>query len=216
MNSNTIIATALVGLSLSSLASAAVFVDTTSQVAWETSIDSVYTSPRADYYNDQFLNIAQSGSSVTGGHGWGAFTANSLNSTSVVADTIAPNMIVANNGSGQTQLTFNFSNSTGGLGGMYGVGFFFNVSSTTAVWNIVATFGSTSAGVNTTFALANNWIGFYTDSPAGALTVTFTSSLASGSNNTIEVYEAVYAVVPAPGAAALLGIAGMVGARRRR
>jgi hypothetical protein len=215
MNRNSIITASLAGLGIASLANAAVFVNTTSQASWETSIDGVYTAGATDYYNDTLHNISQSGSSVTGGHGWGVFTASSINSTVVTADTVAPNMIVANNGSGQTQLTFTFTNSTGSAGGLYGIGFFFNVSSTASNWNVVATFGSTSAGTNQTFAATGNWVGFYTDAPSTLLTVTFTNST-GGANNTVEVTGLAYALVPTPGAAALLGVAGLVGSRRRR
>ncbi len=210
-----LIAVSALTSALASSAYGAIAFNTVSNASWKTQGSGFYTSPTPTYYVDTLHNIAQSGSNVTGGHGWGAFTASPGNgSTALVADTIAPMMIIST-GSGTTNnnvVTFTFSSSAGSAPntGLFGLFFSFNTSGVSAM-TVTAVNGGTNS---TSFNPGANpaFIGIWESNFDAIQSVSF--DLAPGS--TLEITQIEYGLVPTPGALALVGVAGLVGSRRRR
>ena len=200
------------GASVASSAFGAIAFNTVSSANWQTQGNGIYTSPAPTYYTDTLHNIAQSGANVTGGHGWGVFTATPNANSAAVADTIAPNMIVVTGSSSPTGVTFAFSQSTGAAPntGLFGVAFNFNVT-TSFVLTVTAVNGGSNS---TTFTASATplFVGIWESNFDAIQSVTF--SLAG--IGTMEFTSIEYGLVPAPGALALVGAAGLVGSRRRR
>ena len=186
---------------------------------WTTAFQTIY--PSADFYVDTLSNATVSGATVVGGHGWGAYTVTSTNTTSVltISGSGSAKSIVATPDpiSNDNYINFNFANSSGFAGGMYAIGIYFTV---TSIANdppaplATAVFGNNTGATWNSFVVAPgvNFIGFYSNSNDRVIDVT----LMFGNGAVITVTDLEYGLVPAPGAVALVGVAGLVGSRRRR
>ena len=128
----------------------------------------------------------------------------------------APGELYAGSGymstnSPEALLTFNLSPSVQGVGG--------NFFSTDASFNILpAVIGVTLADGTSYVGFASSaadFIGFYSTGAAiSSISVSVAGALPAGTN--FATVDNLYFAVPAPGAFALLGVAGLFGGRRRR
>jgi len=175
----------------------------------------------ADYYTDTFHNATMSGANIVGGHGWGAWTMESVNVTSTLSLTGSGDgtsiVSTANSPANDNYISFTFATSGGPAGGLYGIGILFTATSIAVDGPapfVSANFGSGNSNTWNTFTVAPgiNFIGFYSDNSAAVQTL----SLGFGNGTLITILELEYGLVPAPGAIALVGVAGLVGSRRRR
>ena len=128
----------------------------------------------------------------------------------------APGELYAGSGymstnSAEALLTFNLSPSVQGVGG--------NFFSTDASFNILpAVIGVTLADGTSYVGFASSpadFIGFYSTGAAiSSISISVAGALPAGTN--FATVDNLYFAVPAPGAFALLGVAGLFGGRRRR
>lgn len=175
-------------------------------------------------YTDTLHNASYSAGQVTGGHGLGVYTlAPSTNpagaNTSVFASGTLDNTNIGGSNTTGTPMSFTFSFSASGgpspANFMGGVGFNFTVTPGQSV-TVTATYSGGSATTGTYTAAAAPtalFVGFWSNGGVGIQSVTFS---AGDTNTTFTISDIYYGLVPAPGAIALVGVAGLVGSRRRR
>ena len=211
---------AISAVALTAASANAAVVATDDNAVWTTGFAALYTNET--FYVDTLNNATMSGSSVTGGHGWGQYTVTSTNVTSALSITgtgagtniVSTPLAVGND----NYINFNFANSSGPAGGLYGIGIYFTIDinpSDPPAPLVTATFaGSGNSNTWDTFVVdpGVNFIGFYSSNSARIVNL----SLQFGSDVVITVQALELGLVPAPGAVALLGAAGLVGSRRRR
>jgi len=108
-------------------------------------------------------------------------------------------------------LTFTFSPGVQGVAGnIFGTDINFNI--VPSIVQVTLNDGSSFIGYATS---ASDFIGFYsTDAAISSLTITKLGNTTGGIFPTVD--NLYFAVVPAPGALALLGVAGIIGRRSRR
>ena len=177
----------------------------------------IITAGGAVYANDWSGSYAPTGTgTITFGGGWQQMTAVSTGPALSVAGTA----IAVSNGTSLQNVTFTFlANSWGsphgptGTDGFYGFGISFNNSTATSIQIVVNnTFDPTNPMILSVSG-ASGFVGVVVDFGGTKLsTVTFSMNSGQG----FDVTGTQFAAVPAPGAAALLGLAGLVGTRRRR
>jgi hypothetical protein len=175
-------------------------------------------------YTDTLHNATYSGGTVTGGHGVGVWSLAGVTNATVGASGTADNTNVFGSNTTGTPMSFTFTfTSPTGLNGAFlgGVGFQFTLTPNQAI-SITATFaGGGTTVVNTwtpTPGSAGNpagtiFVGFWGSSNNAVTSVTFA---ANSQNTNMTFSDIYYGLVPAPGAIALVGVAGLVGSRRRR
>ena len=211
---------AISAVALTAASASAAVVATDNNATWVTGFQNLYTS--GGFWVDTLGNATVSGATVVGGHGWGEYVVTSTNTTSALTVTGAgaarsivatPDPITNDN-----YINFNFTGASGQAGGMYGIGIYFTVSAAASdppAPLVLATFdGSGNTNSWNTFVVAPgvNFIGFYSDNAEEIVDLT----LMFGNGTIITVTDLEYGLVPAPGAIALVGVAGLVGSRRRR
>ena len=141
----------------------------------------------------------------------------SLGTVSLGASTSAANSTASWGNGTSTQATIALNNSWS-TNGCFFVGFRFTYTGTpTALASIRLSTGSSATGGSPTAPTTGAIDNVYwksTGSVTGAVTGPFSFSSASYSN--VACMDVAGNLVPAPGAVALLGVAGLIGARRRR
>jgi uncharacterized protein (TIGR03382 family) len=221
MKNATLIAT-LGASTLASVASASVTTynqySNTSPNGWYQDVLAAAGTAQGGYYDPgTFSNWSASGTGGTAGYGWEFFTMSIVNGSVIYT---GGNLVISNTSSAaETDVTFTFNYSgpgaPTGTQGVYGFGInvLFNPSAST--W--------TGVGVNAASigngAYNNGFIGIIASvpgstDPVGPPVNSVRFSFQGGTTVTITGTQ--YYIVPAPGAVALLGAAGLVSARRRR
>jgi len=216
MNTRILIASAG-SLALTAAASAA-FQVTQSNATWASGTSAIpvtYTDPGS------IANTSGSGLSWTGGDGWEAFALTTTgNSGAVTLTGSSPSVTAINFAASSTfaftQFQFDFVGSEQiwgpqGTDGIYSVGF-----------NISFTPGPDTAGVTVTVngvhnlvvnGAATGFVGVYAGAIGDGRIDTISFSLSSGQSAIVTGFTV--GVIPAPGAIALLGAAGLISRRRR-
>lgn len=164
-------------------------------------------------------NLVTSTSSGNGYHTWANWTAaaSSGNLTLLSPGSSAADMVAVTN---NASITITFTNSTGNVQtGIMGAGIFFSYTASGSPTNgdITVTFAN---GLTSTITqnLSGGFVGVWNQNPDGAnwnKISSITLSVANGSGN-LAISGVEVGLVPAPGAVALVGVAGLVGSRRRR
>lgn len=168
-----------------------------------------FTAPivKGDLLYGTGTGTSGSGSSASAGT-WGlqfnvASDTNSMGWTS--------STVVVGVAGGLQTLTFTFP--SGGTFPVRGFGFYYT-GGTGSPFNIGVAVNSNVLANQTIATGSNNFLGFYQDTPADPAITSVTLFVSSGNGFTMT--GSAFALVPAPGAVALLGVAGLVGSRRRR
>jgi hypothetical protein len=205
---------AISAVALTTGAAHAGVVATTAFTTWQTGFQTTYTNET--FYTDTLNNAVSTGSQVTGGHGWGVYTATSVSTTSTfsLSGSGSGTSIVATPtpSTNDNVVNFNFADS----GSMYAIAFTFSTSNANvqALQPRVTAYFVTESGFLNSFVVTPsfNFVGFYSTSSEKITNVEF--SFDSGAVLTFTDIE--LGLVPAPGAVALVGVAGLIGSRRRR
>ena len=172
--------------------------------------------------NDDFSGM-QSGTSATasGGSAWNAWT------MSASAGNLAVNSPVAGIQATTTGATIHIAFTTPGTpdGGLHGVGGYFGLRDGDGNWvpgSIQVTLSNGSSDVRR-YGSASQFIGWWISTPGLTITsldirplANFKGSFTSGNTVAISELSFGYAGVPAPGALALLSLAGLMAGRGRR
>jgi hypothetical protein len=189
-----------------------------SLATWAAAAPSPTTTPAGYTDPGTFSNGVQvNATTVTAGLGWEQFTASIIGGTLTV-DTVNNTLSIAAGSTGAATVTWTFDHQylppyTAGGDGIWAIAFNFSSLSNGNV-------GMESNGVPV------NGVGPYTtfigatinaaNVPTGTAIAPFsTFSLTFAANSTAVINGSYYGIVPAPGALALLGVAGMIGSRRR-
>lgn len=216
MTHRNLIIASLGSFTLASVANAAITV-TTNASTWATemaNLPATYVDPGA------ISNVTGSGNNWTGGDGWEYFALTSTATSGAVSTTGSSPAVTALNFASSTtfaftQFQFDFVGAEAawgptGTNGIYGV--LFNITFTPNTSGITVTVNGTQ---NFTVSTPNTGvIGVYSDLLADGRIDTISFSLSSGQSAVMTGYTV--GIIPAPGALALLGAAGLVTGRRRR
>ena len=174
------------------------------------------------FYTDTLHNATYSGitGTVTGGHGLGVYSLAPMTGNTVTSVFAAGTLDNTNIGglttgtNSPTEMTFTFSASSGAGNFLAGVGFAFSINpgqSIAVTMNFQG--GGATTGFYTPTSSSNAFVGFWTSGSNAVTSVTFQAASAGSVFTVTDIY---YGLVPAPGAVALVGLAGLVGSRRRR
>ena len=207
MKNTTLVASTLVGfatLALASVASGAVVV-LNSHVAWDVYVAAKGATVATETFESFEPGYAASATGTAGVTTWSASASGGLYFGAVNVPPV--HQVMSTNNSGTT-LNFTFAPGVQGIGGeMFGTNMSFGV----VLAQITVTLADGTSYVNDQED-ATDFVGFYSN---GA-----TISSISISTSTPDTYATVdnlyFATVPAPGALALLSLAGVVGGRSRR
>ncbi len=216
---------AISAVALTTAAANASIVKTNDNTTWTNGLMTTYAGET--FYVDTLHNavVNGGGSSVTGGHGWGAYTLTSTTTTSTFSLTGsgAGTSIVAtpSPSSNDNYINFNFASTGNATAGLYGIGIYFEVTNIAAdapAPNVTAFFSSDSNAWTTPFTVSPgaNFIGFYSTNNQWLQNLSLAFGNVGGTGAIITVTALELGLVPAPGAIALVGVAGLVGSRRRR
>jgi hypothetical protein len=194
----------LAGLGMSSIASGAVVV-VNSQVAWDVYVAAQGATVATETFEGFAAGPAASASRTVGGTEWTASATGALFFSEVNVPPVHP---VISTVDANDTLVFTFAPGVQGIGGeMFGTNEAFQV----VLARITVTLADGTSYVNDP-TTATAFVGFYSN---GA-----TISSISVAISTPETYATVdnlyFATVPAPGALALISLAGVVGGRSRR
>jgi hypothetical protein len=169
-------------------------------------------------YTDTLHNASYSGGTVSGGHGLGVFTLSGNANTTVGASGSLDNTNIFGTNAGGTPFSMTFTFSAGGgpspANFLGGVGFAYTISpgqSMSVTVNYAG--GNASTGNFPASGSGSLFVGVWTSGGTAVQSVVFS---AGQPNTTITITDIYYGLVPAPGAVALVGVAGLVGSRRRR
>ena len=214
---NTIIIASFTSVAVASAANAA-FVVTQNATTWAnamTALPVTYTDPGS------IAGTTGSGVSWTGGDGWEAFSltggpAGSISTTGTSPAVTALNF-AASTVAPFTFFVFDFVGSEAiwgpsGTNGLYGVLFNITFSPGTASQGVTVVVNGTQTLVAS--GADSGVIGVYQNSLLGPRIDTIQFTLSSGQQASLTGFTV--GVIPAPGAMALLSVAGLVGTRRRR
>jgi hypothetical protein len=184
---------------------------------WYQGVTSAQVTYGGYYDPGTFSNWSASGTGGTAGYGWEFFTMSIVNGSVIYT---GGNLVISNTSStAETDVTFTFNysgpNPPTGTNGIYGFGINLSFApvSGTAV-GVSANAASVSSGT-----FNNGFIGVVADitapaAPVNAPIASVRFSFQGGTTVTITGTQ--YYIVPAPGAIALIGLAGIAAARRRR
>lgn len=177
----------------------------TSQAAWDAAALSDAITPTVETFSNYEGYYDGPLQGQTGALGWTVDAPGGLFASAGLFSTNSPS-------SGNQAMTFNFApNTVRGVGGnIFATDFYFNF--VTSVMRIRLSDGTEYSQLVTNAA---GFIGFYSDGAS----ITSVKISAQATVSTPNLYPTVddlsFAVVPAPGAIALLGLAGLAGRRRR-
>jgi hypothetical protein len=217
---------AISAVALTAATANAAIVSTDNSGTWTNGFQTTYNS--GTFYVDTMANATVSGGNVVGGHGWGAYTLTAVTTTSVftLSGTGAGTSVVAtpNPTSNDNFINFNFANSAGLAAntGLVGIGVYFtvtNIGVDAPAPNVTAYFsGGGTGSITTGFVVSPgvNFIGFYGTNFEVIQNLQLSFGNAGGTGAVITITDLEYGLVPAPGSVALVGVAGLVGSRRRR
>jgi hypothetical protein len=220
----------LIAISAAALSTAAASASvnlTTSTASW-TSAATYYATTTLitdtlQYATQTSGNLVTSTSSGNGYHSWADWTATSpapgTQLTLSAAGTSGAFMTANDN---QSSIKITFTNNTGnaqtGVMGA-GVAFSFDSSGVPATGDITVSFANGLSSSLTQVNLSSGFVGVWNENPISGnwYKIASITISVSGSNPGVLSVGSVYVgLVPAPGAVALVGVAGLVGSRRRR
>ena len=207
MKNTTLVVSTLVGfatLGMASVASGAVVV-LNSQFAWDVYVAAKGATVATEDFESFEPGVAASATRIAGGTTWTASATGGLYFGNV--DVPPVHRVISTNVANQT-LNFTFAPGVQGIGGeMFGTDTAFAV----VLARITVTLADGTSYVNDQ-TTATAFVGFYSN---GA-TISSISVATSTPNTYATVDNLYFATVPAPGALALLSLAGVVGGRSRR
>lgn len=181
------------------------FLETTSWGAFSTHVASA-SSMTVTQGQLGYLPSNGNYSSVNGGSF--GFALNIASTASNTLQVTTPNVLVAASSPAPQQITFSFPNN--GTWAVRGFAFWYTAGGNVAV--LVSVNGGSAT--NATLTSGNGFYGFVQDTNAGG-DITSLAVTISGSD-TFTITGSAFAVVPTPGAMALVAAAGLVTTRRRR
>ena len=194
----------LAGFGMSSIASGAVVV-INSRATWDVYVGFQGATVATEDFESFAPGFAASATGIAGGTTWTASAAGGLFFGNV--DVPPVHRVISTNATNAT-LNFTFAPGVQGIGGeMFGTNLDFGV----VLARITVTLADGTSYVNDQTS-ATAFVGFYSD---GA-TISSISVATSTPNTYATVDNLYFATVPAPGALALLSLAGVVGGRSRR
>lgn len=174
----------------------------------------LYPGRTAQFYTEDFNGPARFGAaSISGGSGWASWTATASNGS---LSSTGSSIYAANAGA---SLNFNFTEPYDmPLGGVRGIGGGFGFRDTFGnfvagkIWLKL----STGDSIIKTITTEHPFVGFWVADPNQVITSIRVQPLGNAAANcSVDANTMYLGTVPAPGALALLGAAGLVGARRR-
>ena len=226
----------LIAISAASLSAASALGGTVSL-----STDSTTWTNGASYYSSQGTtlitdtlqyavqtnsNLVTYGSSGNGYAYWANWTASASNNDTNVTPALTLGGTYLSDQTmtaspGGSSITISFTNSTGNAQtGIMGAGIAYSWTGNVSVSNITVTFDngqSSSLGGNQSSATGTGFVGVWNQNPFAATWYKVASiSLTTTGVGTLTIDTIYVGLVPAPGAVALVGVAGLVGSRRRR
>ena len=169
----------------------------------------------AEYYTETFKGLASSGSSISGGADWASWTATASAGS---LQTTGTGLYAAQAGATVTMnFTADYQMPMGGVRGIGG-GFQFVNDAGQAVAGKIWLKLSTGESIFRTISSANQFMGFWVADPNQTITSFKIQPMGTSAAYFVGA-ETMYlgtAVIPAPGALALLGAVGLIGGASRR
>jgi hypothetical protein len=150
-----------------------------------------------------------SGSGANAQAGTWGLTFNANSSTGDMASTAST--VTVGSASGLQIVTFTFPSA--GDFPVRGFGFYYT-GGIGSPFTVFTSINGVNQSAQTIQNASNQFLGFYADNGVDANITSIT--LVVSANNSFTMTGSAFALVPAPGAVALLGVAGLVGSRRRR
>jgi len=194
------LACAALGVAAAASSASAAIISFSQQNVWDAYTASQALSVVTEDFNNTSGFYSSGFSSSVGGVTWTATATGGLFAQSGLFSTNNP-----------TSLSFSFAPGVQGVAG--------NICGTDINFNIVPSIVQVTLNDGSSFigyaTAASDFIGFYsTDAAISSLTITKLGNTTGGIFPTVD--NLYFAVVPAPGALALLGVAGIIGRRSRR
>jgi hypothetical protein len=176
----------------------------------------IHGVPVANYtFNTDDLNNAvnATATTVTGGYGWGSYLANGTGT--VQAQNVGGAREIFTNAGGSVLFTFNYGTNMviPANEGIYGMFVTFTTVPTTGV---SLTVEWDNGGTYSFAAPTSGTIAIWKSTGTNITSVSFAPNANTSGSQSIVIESISFAFVPAPGAVALVGVAGLVGSRRRR
>ena len=150
-----------------------------------------------------------SGSGANAQAGTWGLTFNANSSTGDMSSTVST--VTVGSATGLQIVTFTFPSAASFP--VRGFGFYYT-GGAGAPFTVFTSINGINQSQQTILNASNQFLGFYADDVADANISSITLVVSSGNGFTMT--GSAFALVPAPGAVALLGVAGLVGTRRRR
>lgn len=176
----------------------------------------IHGTPVANFtFNTDDLNnsVNATASTVTGGYGWGSYLANGTGT--VQAQNVGGAREIFTSAGGSVLFTFNYGTNMviPANQGIYGMFIDFTTVPTSGV-NLTVEWDN--GGTYSFSAPTSGTIAIWKTDGTNITSVSFAPNANTAGSQSIVIESISFAFVPAPGAVALIGVAGLVGSRRRR
>jgi hypothetical protein len=219
----------LIAISAAALtaASASASVNLTTSTASWTNAATYYASTTLitdtlEYAVQTSANLVTSTANGNGYHSWANWTASSGTGSSLTLSAAGTSGAFMTANDNQSSIVITFTNNTGnaqtGVMGA-GVNFSFLASGNPVLGDITVSFANGLSSSLTQVNLSSGFVGVWNENPISGTwykIASITISVTGANPGVLDVSSVYVGLVPAPGAVALVGVAGLVGSRRRR